>query len=120
MQTEATRFARGAWPRIQATRSGSRRRAPSPPGTISRSGGSALVLLAEVAVRGDDQAACRPDLDTAEAGGADPVGALALVVAGAGEDLKRAGDVEGLHAVEQDDQYCSHASQFSWPRSWQQ
>jgi hypothetical protein len=38
----------------------------------------------------------RPDRGTAEAGGAHQVGALALVVAG--EDLKRAGDVEGVHA----------------------
>jgi len=38
----------------------------------------------------------------------------------AGEDLKRPGDVEGLHAVEQDDQNCSHASKSSGPRSWQQ
>ena len=79
-----------------------------------------LALVAQVAVRGDGQAARRADLGTAEARGAHPVGAPALVVAGGGEDLKRAGDVEGLHAVEQGDQYCSHASQSGEPRSWQQ
>jgi hypothetical protein len=38
----------------------------------------------------------------------------------AGEDLKRAGGVEGLHGVEQDDQHGSHASQSSRGRLWQQ
>jgi hypothetical protein len=76
--------------------------------------------VAEVAVRHDGQAARRADLGAAEARGADPVGPLAVVVPGAGEDLKRPGDVEGLHAVEQDDQNCSHATKSSGPRSWQQ
>ncbi len=120
MQTEATRFAGGALARIQPTRSGSLRRAPSPPGHDQQVGRVCAALVAEVAVRDDGQAARRADLGTAEAGGADPVGALALVVPGAGEDLKRAGDVEGLHAVEQGDQYCSHASQSAGSRSWQQ
>ena len=79
-----------------------------------------LALVAQVSVRGDGQAARGADLDTAEARGAHPVGAPALVVGGGGEDLERAGDVEGLHAVEQDDEYCSHASQSGEPRSWQQ
>jgi len=76
--------------------------------------------IGQVAVRGDGQAARRADLAPAEAGGADPVPGVALVIGGDGEDLKRTGDVEGLHTVEQDHQYRSHASQSRGRGSWQQ
>jgi len=68
---------------------------------------------AQVAVRRDDQAARRADLGTAEAGSADLVGTPALVIPGGREDFKRPGDVQGLHAIEQDDQYRSHASSLA-------
>lgn len=90
------------------------------PRSSSKVGRVCLVLLPEVAVRDDAKATRRADLGPAETRGAHPVGMPAQVVAGPGEDLKRTGDVEGLHAVEQDDQYCSHASQSAEPRSWQQ
>ena len=78
------------------------------------------VPVTEVPVRRDDEPARGADRRSAEARGAYPVGATAPVVPGAGEDLKRSGDVEGLHPVEQDDQNWSHAFQSGGAHSWQQ
>ena len=76
--------------------------------------------MAEVAVRDEAQAARRADRGATEARGADLVGTPASRVPRSGEDLKRAGDVERLDVVEQDDQYCSHAFQSCRAGSWQQ
>ena len=65
---------------------------------------------------GDGQLARRGDRAAAKARGRDVVRRT-----GVGEHLERAGDVETLHAVEQDDQHGSwHVSQCAGARSWQQ
>ena len=82
VQTEATRF---AWcvradPADEVRVLAARARAARNDQQVGRIGPG---LVAEVAIRGDAQAARRADLGTAEAGGADPVGPLAVVVPGA-------------------------------------
>jgi hypothetical protein len=127
----------------QQERAGADRRQPPRPGRVApQPADQVRVAAAGAFPAGDDHQVRRvpdggqvgvgqqaepaggPHGGAAEAGGGDRVPGRAVTVgalpAGGAEHLQRPGDVEALHAVEQDNQHGLHVCQSGWLTSWQQ